>query len=164
VATIVLLLATLTSGLAAGVYLFYAHTVMPGLGRTNDRTFVAGFQALDRAIVNPWFMATAFLGAPILTVAAALLHLGEPLRPVLWWVVAALVLDLVVIGITAGVNVPANDRLKAAGDADVIDVTRARTEFDERRWVRWNLVRVVLSVASFAALAWALVLAGRAAS
>src|SRR5690349_12825436 len=78
VATIVLLLATLTSGLAAGVYLFYAHTVMPGLGRTNDRTFVAGFQALDRAIVNPWFMATAFLGAPILTVAAALLHFGEP--------------------------------------------------------------------------------------
>jgi uncharacterized membrane protein len=161
VSTAVLLLATLTSGLAAGVYLFYAHTVMPGLGRAGDYTFVAGFQALDRAIVNPWFMTTAFLGAPVLTVVAGLLHLGEPLRPVLWWVVAALVLDLVTIGITAGVNVPANDRLKAAGDADAIDVAAARAEFDEARWVRWNLVRVVLSVASFAALAWALVLAGR---
>ena len=159
--TAVLLLATLTSGLAAGVYLFYAHTVMPGLGRAGDHTFVAGFQALDRAIVNPWFMTTAFLGAPVLTVVAGLLHLGEPLRPVLWWVVAALVLDLVTIGITAGVNVPANDRLKAAGDADAIDLAAARAEFDEARWVRWNLVRVVLSVASFAALAWALVLAGR---
>lgn len=162
--TAVLLLATLTSGLVAGVYLFYAHTVMPGLGRAGDRTFVAGFQALDRAIVNPWFMATGFLGAPVLTVVAGLLHLAEPLRPVLWWVVAALVLDLVTIGITAGVNVPANDRLKAAGDADTIDVAAVRTEFDEARWVRWNRVRVVLSVASFAALAWALVLAGRAAS
>jgi uncharacterized membrane protein len=161
VSTAVLLLATLTSGLAAGVYLFYAHTVMPGLERAGDCTFVAGFQALDRAIVNPWFMTTAFLGAPVLTVVAGLLHLGEPLRPVLWWVVAALVLDLVTIGITAGVNVPANDRLKAAGDADAIDVAAARAEFDEARWVRWNLVRVVLSVASFAALAWALVLAGR---
>lgn len=162
--TAVLLLATLTSGLVAGVYLFYAHTVMPGLGRAGDRTFVAGFQALDRAIVNPWFMATGFLGAPVLTVVAGLLHLGEPRRPVLWWVVAALVLDLVTIGITAGVNLPANDRLKAAGDADTIDVAAVRTEFDEVRWVRWNLVRVVLSVASFVALAWALVLAGRAAS
>ncbi|HEU5000255.1 MAG TPA: DUF1772 domain-containing protein [Lapillicoccus sp.] len=162
--TAVLLLATLTSGLVAGVYLFYAHTVMPGLGRAGDRTFVAGFQALDRAIVNPWFMATGFLGAPVLSVVAGLLHLDEPLRPVLWWVVAALVLDLVTIGITAGVNLPANDRLKAAGDADTIDVAAVRTEFDEVRWVRWNLVRVVLSVASFVALAWALVLAGRAAS
>jgi uncharacterized membrane protein len=161
VSTLVLLLATLTSGLAAGVYLFYAHTVMPGLGRSGDRTFVAGFQALDRAIVNPWFMATAFLGAPVLTLGAALLHLGEPVRDVLVWVVVALVLDLVTVGITVRVNVPANDRLKAAGDADVIDVAAARSEFDEARWVRWNLVRVVLSVASFACLAWALVLAGR---
>jgi uncharacterized membrane protein len=164
VATTVLLLATLTSGLAAGVYLFYAHTVMPGLGRADDRTFVAGFQALDRAIVNPWFMSTAFLGAPVLTVAAGLLHLGETSRPVLWWVVGGLVLDVVVIGITVGVNVPANDRLKAAGDAEVIDVAAVRGEFDEARWARWNVVRVVLSVASFAALAWALVVAGRTVS
>ncbi len=156
-----LLLATLTSGLVAGVYVFYAHTVMPGLGRAGDRTFVAGFQALDRAIVNPWFMVSGFLGAPVLTLAAVLLHLGEEARPVLVWVVVSLVLDLVTVGITVGVNVPANDRLKAAGDADVIDVGAARTEFAESRWVRWNLVRVVLSVAAFVALLWSLVLAGR---
>jgi uncharacterized membrane protein len=161
VPTIVLLLATLTSGLVAGVYVFYAHTVMPGLGRAGDRTFVAGFQALDRAIVNPWFMVSAFLGAPVLTLVAALLHLGEDTRSVLVWVVVSLVLDLVTVGITVGINVPANNRLKAAGDADIIDVAAARTEFDEGRWVRWNLVRVVLSVAAFGALLWSLVLAGR---
>ena len=77
------------------------------------------------------------------------------------WVLVSLVLDLVTVGITAGINVPANNRLEAAGDADVIDVATARAEFDEGRWVRWNLVRVVLSVAAFAALLWALVLAGR---
>ncbi len=159
--TAVLILATLTSGLVAGVYAFYAHTVMPGLRRSDDRTFVAGFQALDRAIVNPWFLATAFLGAPVLTGVAALLHVGEGTRAVLAWVVVALVLDLVTVAITVGVNVPANDRLKAAGHPDVIDVTAARAMFDERRWVRWNLVRVVLSVAAFAALAWSLVLVGR---
>lgn len=161
VSTVVLLLATLTSGLVAGVYVFYAHTVMPGLGRAGDRTFVAGFQALDRAIVNPWFMVSAFLGAPVLTLVAGLLQLGAADREVLWWIGGALVLDLVTVGITVGVNVPANDRLKAAGDADVIDVAAARSEFDEGRWVRWNLVRVVLSMASFAGLAWALVQVGR---
>ena len=159
--TLVLLLATLTSGLVAGVYVFYAHTVMPGLGRAGDRTFVAGFQALDRAIVNPWFMVSAFLGAPVLTLVAVLLHLGDDARSVLVWVAVSLVLDLVTVGITVGINVPANNRLKAAGDADVIDVAAARTQFDEGRWVRWNLVRVVLSVAAFTVLLWSLVLAGR---
>jgi uncharacterized membrane protein len=161
VPTLVLLLATLTSGLVAGVYVFYAHTVMPGLGRAGDRTFVAGFQALDRAIVNPWFMVSAFLGAPVLTLVAVLLHLGDDARSVLVWVAVSLVLDLVTVGITVGINVPANNRLKAAGDADVIDVAAARTQFDEGRWVRWNLVRVVLSVAAFTVLLWSLVLAGR---
>jgi len=141
VPTIVLILATLTSGLVAGVYAFYAHTVMPGLGRAGDRTFVAGFQALDRAIVNPWFMVTAFLGAPVLAAVAALLHLSEAARGVLLWVVVSLALDLVTVGITVGINVPANNRLKAAGDVDAIDV--------------------VLSMVVFAALLWALVLAGR---
>jgi uncharacterized membrane protein len=97
----------------------------------------------------------------VLTGVAALLHLGEGARAVLAWVVVALVLDLVTVGITVGVNVPANDRLKAAGHPDVIDVTAAREMFDERRWARWNLVRVVLSTAAFAALAWSLVLVGR---
>jgi uncharacterized membrane protein len=160
VPTLLLLLATMTTGLVAGVYLFYAHTVMPGLGRSGDRTFVAGFQALDRAIINPWFLVTSFLGAPVLTVVAALFYLQEPARGVLSWVLVALVLDLTTVGITVGVNVPANDRLKAAGNAEQIDVTAVRSEFDERRWARWNLVRVVLSVTSFVALLWSLVLAG----
>ena len=114
VSTVVLLLATPTSGLAAGVYVFYAHTVMPGLGRAGDRTFVAGFQALDRAIVNPRFMVSAFLGAPVLTAVAAVLHFDDAARSVLLWVAVSLVLDLVTVGITVGINVPANNRLKAA--------------------------------------------------
>jgi uncharacterized membrane protein len=57
-----LIAATMTTGLTAGVFGLYQHTVMQGLGRTDDRTFVGAFQAMDRAIINPWFMAS-FLGA-----------------------------------------------------------------------------------------------------
>jgi uncharacterized membrane protein len=59
---ITLIGATLTMGLAAGVFALFAHTIMPGLHSADDRTFVDAFQHLDRAIVNPWFMVTAFLG------------------------------------------------------------------------------------------------------
>ena len=71
-----LLAATVVSGLLAGVYLLYAHTVMPGLHRLDDEGFVTAFQALDRAIVNPWFMALGFLGTPLLTAVALAAHLG----------------------------------------------------------------------------------------
>jgi len=153
VRSIVLLVAAITSGLVAGAFVLYAHTVMPGLAKVDDRTFVAAFQALDRAIINPWFMAGGFLGAPALMAAAAVLTIGEdPFA----WVVAALAAYAVVFGVTIAVNVPRNDALKAAGDPDAIDVAAARAAFDEARWVRWNLLRVVLSTGAFVLLCVAL--------
>lgn len=152
-----LIAATLTMGLVAGVFLLYAHTVMPGLRDADDHTFVAAFQALDRAIINPWFMTTGFLGALVFTAAAAVLHWDED---PFWWVVAALLLYLVTVVVTGVVNVPRNDALKAAGDPDGIDVAAARGEFDEATWSRWNLLRVLTTTLAFVLLCWALVVAG----
>lgn len=153
--TVLLLAATLAMGLAAGVFALYAHTIMPGLETTDDRTFVAAFQALDRAIINPWFMAGTFFGALVLTAASVATNMG---RPALGWVIAALVLYVVVVVITLAVNVPRGDAIKAAGDPDTIDVAHVRDDFHEARWAAWNLVRVAASLAAFASLAWALVL------
>jgi uncharacterized membrane protein len=157
--TVSLLAATVTMGLVAGVFGLYAHTIMPGLGTTDDRTFVGAFQAIDRAIINPWFMVGGFFGALVFTFVAAVAELGQD---GLAWVVAALVLYLVVFVITIAVNVPLNDAIKAAGPPDRIpDLAAVRTRFDEARWSSWNLVRVVASTTAFALLAWALVLHGR---
>jgi uncharacterized membrane protein len=157
-----LLGATLTMGLVTGVFALYAHTIMPALKKTDDRTFVAAFQALDRTIINPWFMAGGFLGALLLTLLAALASLGTDALP---WIVAALVLYLIAFVITIAVNVPLNDAIKAAGDPDRIrDLAAVRARFDEARWAAWNLVRVVTSLAAFGCLAWALVAYGRATS
>lgn len=157
---VVLVLATVSTGLSAGVFLLYAHTVMPGLRRTDDRTFVGAFQALDRAIINPVFLLGSFIGAPVLLAVAALLSLSAPWRSALGWLLAALFLHLVVVAITFAVHLPLNDRLKAAGAPATIDVATARAEFSEARWVRANNVRVVLDVAAFVASCVAL-LAGR---
>ena len=151
--------AVLTMGMVAGAFALYAHTVMPGLRKTGDRTFVAAFQQLDRAIINPWFMITAFGGALVLTAAAALANRGTP---AFGWIAVALGLYLIAVIVTVAVNVPLNDAIKAAGDPARIDVAQVRAQFGEARWAAWNLLRVATSVPAFGLLGWALVLAGRA--
>jgi uncharacterized membrane protein len=161
---IALVVATMTLGLMAGVFSLYAHTIMPGLGRTDDRTFVGAFQSIDKTIINPWFF-PSFFGALVFTAVAAVLHLREDGRSVLPWIVAALVLYLAAFVITIVVNVPLNNDIKAAGEPDRIgDLAAVRERFDEAKWVRWNIVRVVATTAAFGLLTWALVLHGRAAT
>lgn len=148
----VLAAAVLTMGLMAGVFGLYTHTVMPGLRHTDDRTFVGAFQSMDKAIINPWFMA-AFLGALVLTGLAAVLHLSGDKRNVLPWIGAALVLYLIAVIITLAINVPLNDAMKAAGDpARIGDLGAVRRHFDEARWSAWNLVRTLTTTAAFGCL------------
>jgi uncharacterized membrane protein len=154
-----LLGATITTGLVAGVFALYAHTIMPGLRDTGDHTFVAAFQSIDRAIINPWFMAGGFVGALLFTLAAAVTNIGRATLP---WILAALVLYLITFAITIAVNVPLNDAIKSAGNPDHIrDLAAVRERFHEARWAAWNLVRVVTTTGAFGCLAWALVLYGR---
>ncbi|GAB2663217.1 anthrone oxygenase family protein [Kribbella swartbergensis] len=154
----VLILATMTTGMMAGVYAIYANAFMPGLAKADDRTFVGAFQAVDRAIVNPLFLGLGFLGSLVFTLAAGLLSLQEDALP---WITAAFLLNLVTVVITIAVNVPLNDALKAAGDPATIDVAQARAAFDEARWRTFNGIRVVLDTAAFGLLAWSLYLTGK---
>jgi uncharacterized membrane protein len=156
--TALLFLATICSGYAAGLFTTYASTVMPGLTSTDDKTFVGAFQALDRAVVN-WFTMLILFGTPLLVVASIAVDRSSP---VVWWLVAALVLMIATILMTGGINVPLNDAIKAAGDPNEIDVAQVRADFREGWWQAWNWVRVGTTGATFACLAWALVLLGRA--
>ncbi|MBM6401619.1 anthrone oxygenase family protein [Phycicoccus sonneratiae] len=154
VARLLLLAATVSAGLVAGVYLFYAHTVMPALRATDDRTAVTSYALLDRRIVNPWFLTSSFLGAPALAVAALVATWGDPPAP---WVAAALVLHVLTTVVTATVHLPRNNRLTALAD-DPAAAAEARAALDEPTWTRWNLVRVATSTSALALLGWALTL------
>jgi uncharacterized membrane protein len=149
--TLSLLAATLSTGLGAGVFVLYAHMVMPGLGGTDDRTFVAAFQSIDRAILNAWFIGGSFLGALVFGVIASALSIGRPELP---WAAAAVVLWGIAVVITLAVNVPLNDA--------ITDLAAVRAAFDESRWQAWNLVRAALTTVSFGLFAWALVVHGLA--
>jgi uncharacterized membrane protein len=146
-----LVAATMSVGLMAGVFWLYAHTIMPGLRRTDDRTFVGAFQSIDKAIINPWFLPT-FFGALVLTGLAAVLLIGDG-GPPLAWTVAAFLLYLAVVVITFRVHLPRNDAIKASTDPDWAAV---RGRFDEATWARWNTVRALANTAALGCLAWAL--------
>ena len=157
----VLVVATMTVGFMAGVFGLYANAIMPGLRRIDDRTFVGSFQSIDRAIINPLFMAM-FFGALLFPGVSVVLHLPAGERSVLPWTVAAFGLYLVVFVITIAVNVPMNDAIKAAGDPDDTgDPSSVRASFDEAKWHRWNVARTLMSTSGFACLAIALVEYGR---
>jgi uncharacterized membrane protein len=147
-----LVAATLATGLVAGLFYSYACSVMPALRGADDRTFVNTMRRINVAIVNGWFL-LAFLGAAVLGVLAAVLHLG---RAGFGWVAAGAVLHLATIAITGAVNVPLNNALDAAGDpAAHPDPASVRGAF-ETTWVRWNLVRTATSSAGFLLLVLAL--------
>lgn len=153
--TVVLVAATVVMGVMGGIFFLYSNTIMPGLGRTDDRTFVGAFQAIDTRIINPVFM-SMFFGGLVLSGAAVFLHLGDQFRSVLPWLMTALALYAVVLILTITVNVPLNDYIKAAGDPDQIDVADVRGTFNEKRWVRSNHIRTLLTLIAFVCLCWAL--------
>jgi uncharacterized membrane protein len=155
---IVLLAATFTMGLMAGVFGDWAVTIMRGLRETDDRTFVGAFQAIDRAIYNPLFM-LAFMGALGLTGVTAVLYLGGDARAPLPWVAVAFILYLAAFVITMAVNVPLNNSLTAAGDPDrITDLAAVRSAFHETRWVTWHIARTVATTVAFGCLTGALLL------
>ena len=154
-----LMLATLASGLQAGLYYAFSCAVMPGLGRGDNRTFIAAMQQINTAIINPWFM-LSFLGAPLLGALAVALHAGRG-SPARIWVIVGFVLALTTFMSTAVINVPLNNALAAAGAPDQIpNLTAVRTAF-ETSWVRWNTFRAFTSTGSLLALAWALAVVHR---
>jgi uncharacterized membrane protein len=147
--TVVLVAALVAAGLVAGLFYAYACSVLPGLGRGDDRTFVEAMRGINVAIVNPVFLLT-FLGAPVLAGVAVFLNPGP--RP---WVIAGFGFLVAMLVITAVVNIPLNNALESGGD----DYAALRAQF-ETVWVRWNVLRALASTAGFGCLV-AAVLTGR---
>lgn len=158
---VALLAATVLTGLMAGIYFAFSVAVMPGLGQSDDRTFVEAMQRINVAIQNGWF-GLAFGGALVLGLVAAFLHRHGEGRPALAWIIAGVVLYAVSLLITMGLNVPLNNRLAGAGAPGRIhDLAAVRARF-ESTWVHWNVARTLATTASLACLAWAIRVAGSA--
>jgi uncharacterized membrane protein len=157
VTNVVLVLATVTVGLTAGVMFCYQIAIMPGLHQLDDRSFIRTYQRIDRAIVNPLFVGVSFFGGGALLVAAtALQDAGTSTSTLL--AVATAIYVLAVLVVTMAWHVPRNNalaRFPVATAADD-DVARARARF-EGPWNRLHIVRTIGSIASLTLLAAALI-------
>jgi uncharacterized membrane protein len=151
-----LVVATAATGLSAGLLYAYACSVMPGLARTDDRTFVAAMRAINDAILNGWF-ALSSVGALLATPLTVALHLTQP-TAVRWWAAAALALQLLVVTVTARGNVPLNHELGAQDPHEPtfrFDLTR---DAFEAPWNHWHRARTLAGVAAFGCLLIAMAL------
>ncbi|MGW4893543.1 anthrone oxygenase family protein [Kitasatospora sp. NPDC004240] len=156
----VLLGATVAMGLMAGLLFAFSVSVMPGLAKGDDRSYVTVMQNINKAIENGVF-GLVFLGAFVATAVAAWLERRAGRHAVVPWILAALVLYTVALGLTMGVNVPLNNELAQAGDpASIADLAAVRARFEDT-WVLSNTARTVACVAALVALGRALVLHGR---
>ena len=153
-----LALATLTTGLMAGVFYAYAVSVNLGLAAQSDASYVATMQAINERIQNPLFF-LSFIGAVLFLLAALAAHSPRP-RSSRFWLIA-LASALYVGGgflLTVFVNVPLNEALaRVALEAFPGELARARAAY-EGPWVFWNGVRTVFSFVAFLALVCACLL------
>ena len=155
--TLTLGLATLATGLVAGVFYAYAVSVNLGLAAQPDASYVATMQAINERIENPVFF-LSFFGAVLFLLAALAVHLPKP-RSSRFWLIA-LASALYVVGgflLTVVVNVPLNEELARVADASAGELARARAGY-EGPWNFWNGVRAVLSSLAFVVLVGACLL------
>jgi uncharacterized membrane protein len=153
-----LALATLTTGLMAGVFYAYAVSVNLGLAAQSDASYVATMQAINERIQNPLFF-LSFIGAVLFLLAALAAHSPRP-RSGRFWLVALACLLYVGGGflLTVFVNVPLNEQLaRVAADASPGELARARDGY-EGPWNFWNGVRAMFSFLAFLALVCACLL------
>lgn len=141
---VVLAVALVAAGLLAGLFYAYTVSVLPGLARGDDKTFVEGMRGINVAIINGWFMLT-FVGAPLLAAVAIFLNLRG--GAVLWWTIAGFACLLAVLIITGAVSVPLNNALDAGKDS----YAQIRAQF-EAPWVKWNVLRTLFAIAGFGCL------------
>ena len=87
---------TVTTGLIAGLFYAYSCSVMLGLAKVDDRTFVEVMQRINVAIINPAFM-FCFMGTVVIVGAAAFFNRGSG---ALKRIVAGLVLYIVALIVT----------------------------------------------------------------
>ena len=140
-------LAIVTTGLSAGVLAGFGYAVIPGLTRAGADVAVAGMQRMNSAILNPVF-AVIFGGGVVFGALTVWAGWGSGLR---WWALAATILVALGVVITVAVNVPANDRLDAAGAVRGDEAVQVWSRFTAV-WVPWNIARSVLTTAAVVVL------------
>ena len=153
------LLALLASALIAGFFYAYSVSVMRGLAASDPGSAIHAMQGINAVIRTPAF-AFSFFGAVLFPLAAALCGKRRAAR--ILALASAAIYGVGGVAVTFVVNVPLNDTLAAAQPTAATAAELWRSYADP--WTRWNHVRALASMASFACMAWAFLIECRPAA
>ncbi|MFI5754602.1 DUF1772 domain-containing protein [Streptomyces sp. NPDC051569] len=143
-ATLLLALSAISTGLFAGYFLIFQTGIMPALARLTDEQFVPAMRRINELVPRPVFLLTFFAIVAFPSAALAVPVEGRSDNQK-WLLVAGLVCAIINHLVTIGGNVPLNNSLAAATSRpDSV----ARAAF-ESRWNACHLVRTLFSVAAF---------------
>ncbi len=144
-------LATLGSGLMAGLFFAFSVSVMGALARAPAAEGAAAMKSINVVILNPLF-GVAFFGTALvslLLIMIVLIRWGAPGS--LYLVAGALLYLLGIIVVTMIFNVPLNNAL-AAARPDTPEGAAVWARY-LAEWVPWNHVRTVAGLAALACFA-----------
>ena len=152
--TPLLVVAVLGTGVMAGVFFAFSGFVTQGLDRLPAADAARAMRGINVTAVRAPLMLGLFGTGLVVLVVLGFAFTGA-LEGATWWAVGAGVVYLVgAIGVTAGANVPRNNRLAAAAD-EAGPLASAWHEF-RPSWQAWNHVRTVTCAAACVGFAVAL--------
>lgn len=147
-------------GLMAGFFFAYSVSVMVGLDRVNDATFIETMQWINATVRNAGF-GPAYFGALGVTGVATFMAYTAGRRQLAMWLLVAFVLYGIAFMITVSFSIPLNNQLRDAGEVSKIaDLAAVRRDY-EGDWVQWNNIRAAFNGASLVALGGAMRQLGR---
>jgi uncharacterized membrane protein len=151
---IITFIATIGSGLIAGVFFAFSTFIMSALARLQPPQGIAAMQSISITVINPWFM-TAFMGTAAACLFLAVFALFNWHQPSTIYVLVGSLLYLVgTFGVTMVFNVPLNDSLAIAKPDSTDGATLwARYLTD---WTFWNHIRTITALAATTLFAIAL--------
>lgn len=157
--TLILLLCTVSTALIGGLFYAYSCSVLPGLSRLSDLSFLQAMQAINRAILNPLFFAT-FMGTLLLLPFTTWLFYYKAQLQVFYGLLVATVLYAGgVFMVTMVGNVPLNNLLDGSRltELNANELRELRNKF-EPAWNQFHLVRTIASFICVVILAYVAIL------
>lgn len=151
--TLLLTIATVFGGLMAGLFYAWSISVTSGLAQVNDHHYLAAFQQMNRAILNPAFF-IPFFGQSILLPLLTYQYYRSPSADGYQYLIAATLLYWFgCMAVTMFGNVPLNNALEILQIDLILPAQRADFRLDfEQKWNRLNWIRTICTFLSLVCL------------
>lgn len=146
VSFLALIVLIMSVALISGLLFSFTIAVSPGLKQLSDLEFLKAMKSINNEILNPLFL-FCFL-SPLL-LFSIVIYFQQNDGSNRWLLIAGFLTYILVIGITAVINVPLNNQLERFDLLNVsqIELTEVRNVF-EKRWTFWNNIRTIISSTS----------------